>query len=339
MSKVFYRKKFSDYLGEQRAIDDIVQVYEPNPSPTPVPVTPTPTPTKTSTPTPTPSVTSTLTPTPSITPSITPTNTNTPSVTPTLTPTKTTTPTPTLTPTNTPSSSPGPAFDPDAAAYLSAVVTAGGSVTSPMSAATNNMFLALKSNALYSKLLILSPMMGGTAASMAINGKTPGTYNITWSAGWTFDVSGATGNGSNTYGDFGLFANDANITTNDTHAGVYITKPSTSPTSNEVEFGGTTAASGYLGGFILPAGTNPVYKVIYNSGLSGPAYPDNNMRHAIINRQSAIRNVWTNGVKYDEITTDLISAENHKQMLGAWWIDGGAPFYCFKKTNWFLPLW
>ena len=59
MSKVFYRKKFSDYLGEQRAIDDIVQVYEPNPSPTPVPVTPTPTPTKTSTPTPTPSVTST----------------------------------------------------------------------------------------------------------------------------------------------------------------------------------------------------------------------------------------------------------------------------------------
>ena len=28
MSKIFYRKKFSDYLGEQRAIDDIVTFYE-----------------------------------------------------------------------------------------------------------------------------------------------------------------------------------------------------------------------------------------------------------------------------------------------------------------------
>jgi hypothetical protein len=134
MSKVFYRKRFSDYLGEQRAIDDIVQFYQPDggvtPTPTPVPVTPTPTPsitptrtltpTPTSTPTNTPSVTptSTLTPTPSITPTntntptttttptVTPTNTNTPSVTPTITPTNTTTPTPTLTRTPTPTPSP-----------------------------------------------------------------------------------------------------------------------------------------------------------------------------------------------------------------------------------------
>ena len=135
MSKVFYRKKFSDYLGEQRAIDDIVQFYQPDggitPTPTPVPVTPTPTPTKTSTPTPTPSITptntpsvtptSTLTPTPSITPTntntptntttptVTPTNTNTPSVTATITPTNTTTNTPTPTNTKTPTPTPSSA--------------------------------------------------------------------------------------------------------------------------------------------------------------------------------------------------------------------------------------
>ena len=138
MSRIFYRKRFSDYLGEQRAIDDIVQFYQPDggvtPTPTPVPVTPTPTPsiTPTNTLTPTPSITptntpsvtptSTLTPTPSITPTntntptttttptVTPTNTNTPSVTPTITPTKTTTPTPTLTPT--PTASPSGGFTP-----------------------------------------------------------------------------------------------------------------------------------------------------------------------------------------------------------------------------------
>jgi hypothetical protein len=79
MSKVFYRKKFSDYLGEQRAIDDIVQFFtqDPSPSPTPTPLPLTPTPTTTKTPTPTPSVTS-ATPTPTATPTYTPTPTSTP---------------------------------------------------------------------------------------------------------------------------------------------------------------------------------------------------------------------------------------------------------------------
>ena len=187
MSRVFYRKKFSDYLGEQRAIDDIVQFYQPDggitPTPTPVPVTPTPTPTKTSTPTPTPSIT--------------------PSVTSTLTPTPTKTGTPTPTPTRTPA--PGPAFDPDAAAYLSAVITAGGTVTSPMSAATNNMFLALKSNGLYNSLDAFYPMMGATSGSTALNGiRTNSSFDITWNnvGDLTFTISGVTNNGSG-YGNTG----------------------------------------------------------------------------------------------------------------------------------------
>ena len=104
MAKVFYRKQFSDYLGENRAINDIVVAYEPAPSPTPLPITPTPTPTKTSTPTPTPSITPTLT----SSPTTTPTNTPTASITPTLTRTPTATPTPTLT--QTPSSTPPPSL-------------------------------------------------------------------------------------------------------------------------------------------------------------------------------------------------------------------------------------
>ena len=120
MSRVFYRKKFSDYLGEQRAIDDIVQFYQPDggvtPTPTPVPVSPTPTPTLTKTPTstltPTPSITptNTNTPTTTTTPTVTPTNTNTP--TPSITPTLTTTPTNTPTLTRTPTPSPVVAWTP-----------------------------------------------------------------------------------------------------------------------------------------------------------------------------------------------------------------------------------
>lgn len=98
-NKVFLNKKFSNYLGEQRALLDIVVRYEasippspsatpipPTPTATPVPVTPSPTPTASSIPaTPTPTETSVL-PTPS------------PTGTPTSTPQVTTTPTPSPSP-------------------------------------------------------------------------------------------------------------------------------------------------------------------------------------------------------------------------------------------------
>lgn len=116
MAQVFRRKKFSSYLGEQRAIDDIVMMFTsdlgPTPSPTPTPITPTPTASPVSpTPTPTPSITpsstpqSTSTPTPTRTPQVTSTPTS------TSTPQPTSTPTSTSTPTNTPTSSPVPLIE------------------------------------------------------------------------------------------------------------------------------------------------------------------------------------------------------------------------------------
>jgi hypothetical protein len=137
-------------------------------------------------------------------PTPTPTTTTTPTVTPT--PTLTTTPTNTPTLTQTPTPSPGPAFDADAAAYLSAVVSAGGTVTSPMSAATNNMFLALKSNGLYSLIDCMYPVLGGTAGSHKFNAINPidtnGAYRLTFAGVWTHNASGMTTNGlASTYAD------------------------------------------------------------------------------------------------------------------------------------------
>jgi hypothetical protein len=87
MSKVFYRKQFSDYLGENRSILDVVVGFVPDGvTPQPSPVTPTPTPTPSVTPivvTPTVTSTSTSTPTPTSTLAITPSSTSTPTPTPT----------------------------------------------------------------------------------------------------------------------------------------------------------------------------------------------------------------------------------------------------------------
>jgi len=113
---------------------------------------------------------------------------------PTPTPTATITPTPTPTP-----SASVPSFDADAAAYLAEVVASGGTVDAAMSAATNTLFVDLKAAGFYSDI-IFYPMMGGTAASHAIEATLSGN-DITWQGGVTHTVSGATGNGTNGYGE------------------------------------------------------------------------------------------------------------------------------------------
>jgi len=152
------------------------------------------------TPTPTPSVTPTMTVTPTSsltpTPSITPTNT----VTPSITPTQTITPTNTTTPTPTPSSSPIPSGTTEANAYLTRVVSAGGTIDSTISAATRTLFTSLVSNNLYDKLYAFYPHLGGVSASHALNAKSTGN-TITFNGGWTFSLlSGSKPNGTNAYG-------------------------------------------------------------------------------------------------------------------------------------------
>jgi hypothetical protein len=253
MAQIYIRKRFSSYLGEERAIDDIVRSFIPD-GPTPTPPTPTPSVTPTTTPiVPTPSVTPSVTPTntPSVTPSTTPTLTPTPTEiacdftfsilpTPTPTPTNTSTPTttptetPTPTPTLTPTSSPVPAFDPDASLYLADVLNEGGTLDETISAATDTLFTSLKSNGLYTKLKVFYPFVGATANSTALMGKRVSgtTYDLNYNGGWTFDSSGATPNGTTGYADTSYPPNLEGQ--NDVHMSVYNTQEST---GNRVDMG------------------------------------------------------------------------------------------------------
>ena len=183
--------------------------------------TPTPTPTNTETPTQTPTQTPTETPTNTPTntetgtPTPTPTNTETPTETPTQTPTETSTPTPT------PSATPPVSFDPDAAAYLQAVLTAGGTgITPTVSASTNSLFVSLKSNGLYDDITHLWLFLGGTAASHALESKLQSSFNINWFGGMSHNSLGSKGNNVNGYGDANVFQNS--ITQNNSYFSFYI---------------------------------------------------------------------------------------------------------------------
>lgn len=224
----------------------------------PVGPTPTPTPTMTSTPTPSVTATSTGTPTPTMTPTNTETPTNTPTTTstPTNTPTPSSTtvinecvwnqnnklwnledllwdvcprptPTPTATSTSTPTPTPTTPLDTDAVNYLNAVVSAGGTgITSTVSAATNTMFVSLKSAGLYTKIDALYPFLGGIAASCKWNAKNPvdtnAAFRLTFNGGVTFTQDkGYKGNGINSYAET-YWIQSGQTTTGNTSIGVFI---------------------------------------------------------------------------------------------------------------------
>jgi hypothetical protein len=159
MARSFFNKKFSDYLGEQRALLDIIARFFPilpTPSATPF-ASPSPTPTRTPSvtssvsPTPSASVTPTITPSPSRTPSVTPTRSQTPlpspSTSPTPSRTPSLTPSPTASATVTPSLTPTPSQTPTPFASTSPTPTRTPSITpSPSSVAISTFIFEIDTN-------------------------------------------------------------------------------------------------------------------------------------------------------------------------------------------------
>jgi hypothetical protein len=85
---------------------------------------------------------------------------------------------------------------------MSAVIAGGGTLDSTSSGATYQLFYDLFNYGLWDKLYSFYPLLGGNSSGgQAVNGKTPGTRNITWNGGLTFSTNGVVSNGSTGYGD------------------------------------------------------------------------------------------------------------------------------------------
>jgi hypothetical protein len=111
--------------------------------------------------------------------------------------------------------------DSDATTYLNSIVSAGGSLTPTISAATYSLFAELKDTGIWSKLYVFYPTLGGTSASTAINAKNPGTFTMTWNGGITFSSTGVQGNGVNGYGNTGWDEVSDGASINDFGYGLY----------------------------------------------------------------------------------------------------------------------
>jgi hypothetical protein len=189
--------------------------------------------------------------------------TPTPSVSPTQTGTPQVTRTPTTTPTPTSTNLPGTT---QANTYLSAVVAAGGTVDSTMSAATRTLFQSIWSNGLNTNMIMMYPFIGGTAASHAVQAMSPGTYNLSFLGGWTQNVSGATPNGTNAYANIPIAPVSLPFTLSGSSIGTYC---GTDDVGNKAAIGCTGSNGGALN--LYPAINNPTKQMAttyWNSGVA-----------------------------------------------------------------------
>jgi hypothetical protein len=183
----------------------------------------------------------------------------------------------------------GGGFDPDAQAYLDAVVAAGGTVDATITSATNTLFTDLKSTSIYPKLLAFYPVLGATQNSTALNGnRTNSTYDINWStpADMTFSASGVvkTSGGSSTGGGNTFIIPDNNLTVGNRHMSFYSNFDSGlygngyemgggAGAENVVIFNYNNSGTGYFafgGGYKTYAGTNTGFAYTQLSGASSP---------------------------------------------------------------------
>jgi hypothetical protein len=144
---------------------------------------------------------------------------------------------------------------PEANTYLSAVVAAGGTVDSTMSAATRTLFQSIWSNGLNTSMVAMYPFIGGTAASHAVQGMSPGTYNLTFNGGWTQNVSGATPNGTNAYANTSVVPSTPGFTLSGGSVGVYCGTDA----STGCAVGSTGTANGALA--LFPVLLNPTKQI------------------------------------------------------------------------------
>lgn len=278
-------------------------------------------------------VTPSPTPTNTQTPSVTPTNTNTPtpSVTATQTGTPTQTPTNTPTPSITPSASPAPSGTTEANTYLSAVVAAGGTVTSPMSAATVTLFTSLVSNGLYDKLSTFYPMIGGTQDSCKFNGKNPlntdVAFRLTYAGGVSSNTNGLVFNGTNAVVDT-YWVPNTNLTDTNGHISAYIK----TRTGNGIWAGSnpTPPTTRFYLGYV---GSNVNVNSI-NSGTEFP-YPGTSPEgFTVITRTGTTTVELFNDGVLNNYTNTASSKSTLKCFIGARNNNGIAEDYSNITTNW-----
>lgn len=129
-------------------------------------------------------------------------------------------------------------YDADAEAFF----TAASITDTTQKSAVNQLVLDLKGYNIWSKIKALYPIVGGSAGSHAVNLKTPGTYNLTFSTGWTHANTGMTP--TSAYADTALAPSTAFSATDNKHLSFY-SRTNATTSSNSSSIGSDNGSTGF----------------------------------------------------------------------------------------------
>jgi hypothetical protein len=217
----------------------------------------------------------------------------------------------------------GGASDPDAQAFITAASITDATEIS----AVDQLVIDLKSYNIWTKMKAIYPVLGGSASSHAVNLVTPGTYNLTFSTGWTHASTGMTPNGA-AYADSSLIPSSV-LSQNSKHISFY---SRTNTTGAEVEIGSATGAGASDAGSLLEIRTTNTTYFRINSAITYITYVDSDSRGFYVGNRTAsnVINGWRNSTKVANGTT----ASNGLSTRSIW-IGGlnqaSTPFYSTKQ--------
>lgn len=174
----------------------------------------------------------------------------------------------------------GGGLDPDADAYL----TAAGIVDAGIITDANQFYLDAKADGYYNDFDAFYLWLGGSSAAHAVNGKNPGTYDITWNGTVTHNANGVTGNGSTGYGNTGINALSV-LSATDAHLSVY---SRTDAAAYMIDIGCYDSGFSRYAYIYSRAGDNNFTAALYNASSLGISTPvANSQGHFIISRRAS----------------------------------------------------
>jgi len=134
--------------------------------------------------------------------------------------------------------------DADAQAFVNRVYTAGGSLTNTEANAVNQLVIDMKAAGIWTSMKAVYPMVGSSAAACAQNLKSS-SFTGTFTSGWTFSSTGATGNGTSAYMNTGFVPN-GNLTQGSAGLSVYRRTANVQNGQSKIDLGCCSFGSPFL---------------------------------------------------------------------------------------------
>lgn len=112
-------------------------------------------------------------------------------------------------------------YEPDVQAVINAIQATGVGLSPAQQKACSDRIAAFKTDGIWSKLIAYYGFLGGTAASHAINWRSPGTYNLSWGGTVSHSVQGVQNANGSGHGDTGYNPATAGLLTTKVHLSLY----------------------------------------------------------------------------------------------------------------------